>query len=332
MPYCRICDVRKVTNEGDICPVCKDEMINQGTDDTSRNDLTQDDRGSSYSESEVVDSRNNSRKDDQYRVHSNRWIRGQSTIAKQYSVNKTADYDGGNRHTQGGAQNVQVVPPTVSAPPSQTVTPSNDSALTEGVVRNVQKKEDSRYGLERWLYCFINGISFAFTPDVMEFQVFSNWNSTSNSSGVSADKVVIYGTMNVGEPANDNTVKVYGKRLNNNYIIAERIENTTDGTFVVFRPFRIPPAVVRAISIFVFALVTVGLILAERGVDAPVATEEASMIQMIMKVGISILSIFITLISLKHAFTNIKKMNWHSVLLHLIIAVVAIVSIFFIFI
>ena len=83
----------------------------------------------------------------------------------------------------------------------------------------------------------------------IKFQVFAGWNSGGNNpTGYSADKIIVYGTINSGKPIQDNSVRVYGRRAKNNAIIAATIENTTDGTYAEFNPPPLSALAVRIIT------------------------------------------------------------------------------------
>lgn len=247
MAYCRICDVRKVSREGEVCPTCKadgyaDEFVVSDADETR--------------ETEVIDSipQQDSSNANHFKPNTQFDNSNSTTVIRR-----------GRRPQQAPVVNNTssvVTQPVVSQPvyvPAQDEDDNKNQektngALTEGVVRNIQKKKDIRGPIGKWFYCFFNGISFTSSPEMMEFQVYVNWNNTSNASGYSADKVIVYGNMEAGEPINDNSVRVYGKKLNNNFIVAEQIENTTDGTFTQFNPAHIPAMMVRFVTVSVLAL------------------------------------------------------------------------------
>lgn len=148
--------------------------------------------------------------------------------------------------------------PAAQSSPAQAASQGKRAPQTEGVVRNIQESKDASSGLERWMRAFMTGTPFPMSDEMMEFQVFSGWNSGVNAaSGYSADKVIVYGNINSGKPVQDNSVRVYGVRGKGNEIIATDIENTTDGTYAQFKPEPLPAMMVKIITFVVLGVLAI---------------------------------------------------------------------------
>ena len=350
MPYCRICEVRKVQNEGDVCPNCQDTMLPQSIPTFSVSEAGNRSPSDDYTNRPSAETNRENNGDDTatdddstYRVKSKRYRGGTSDSAqpKQY---------GGSSHRynpsgQNSTQPVNPIPagPSVATPvaaaANAAATTSNSGAITEGVVRNIQKKQDSRFGIGKWMYCFFSGISFTTSSDMMEFQVFNNWNSSSSSSGPSADKVIVYGTIQNGEPVNDNTVKIYGKRVQNNFIVAEQIENTTDGTYATFSPAHISATAVRIITLSIILIIAALILMVVLGVGSGVGSAGTawfsgfadSLPAFFTKAIFVVIGGAVTLSSIKRAWQSLMNGNWSGVGYSLLIALIAAAVVFSLF-
>lgn len=270
--YCRICNVRKVAHEGDACPNCQDPYQVQEPAAPQQPASAQQafvrsaQRQTEPQESEASGDRRMARR-------SGRQILGQPTpgagaahgararqvyVAPQENV-YTDEQDGGDEQPayvqapQAGGMQAPAAQTNQNAPVQ---TQGKRAPQTEGVVRNIQESKDESSVLERWMRAFMTGTPFPMTDDMMEFQVFSGWNSGVNAAtGYSADKVIVYGKINSGKPVQDNSVRVYGVRNGGNEIIATDIENTTDGTFA-----RLKPEPLSAIAVKLITFVVLGLL------------------------------------------------------------------------
>jgi len=249
--YCSVCNVRKVEHDGDVCPSCQDpyQQVVQVPQQTNQmNQAVQ-----SEPEEQVHD-------DQPVLIHrSNRRILGGAPQQKAGTHVSRPAIQQNNTQPSVPAQvtNSAPVPVVNNNPANNAVSTQNGAApQAEGIVRNIQESKDNTPVLGRWMRSFTNGVPFPLTDDMMEFQVFSGWNSGGNNpSGYSADKVIVYGTINSGKPIQDNSVRVYGTRAKNNAIIASNIENTTDGTCAEFNPPPLSALAVRIITGIVFAVI-----------------------------------------------------------------------------
>lgn len=250
--YCSICNVRRVERDGDVCPGCQDPY-QQAVPVPQQPQTVQ----NSYAAAQSND--NGYIDEPAVPIHrSNRRILGaapQQTnhqqpsglTAQQTSIQQSAPLPVTNT--------VPVQPAASNAPAQNTVAAGKKGPQADGIVRNIQESKDNTPVLGRWMRSFSYGVPFPLTDDMMEFQVFSGWNANGNNqNGYSADKVIVYGTINSGKPIQDNTVRVYGTRAKNNAIIASGIENTTDGTYAEFNPPPLPAAAVRMITFLVLGL------------------------------------------------------------------------------
>lgn len=267
--YCRICNVRKVAHEGDACPNCQapyqaqEQAASPQPASAQQAFVRSAQRRTEQQESEASGDRRIARS-------SGRQILGQPTPvagvahsarARQVYVAPQEDTDeqGGSDEQPACVQASQAG--GMQAPVAQTN--QNEPAQaqgkrapqTEGVVRNIRESKDESSVLERWMRSFRTGTPFPMTDDMMEFQVFSGWNSGVNAAtGYSADKVIVYGKINSGKPVQDNSVRVYGVRDKGNEIIATDIENTTDGTLARFKPEPLSAVAVKLITFAVLGL------------------------------------------------------------------------------
>lgn len=251
--YCRICNVRRVQTHDGVCANCQDPYQTDSF-------YSQADRGSPLIPS--IEDDNDSASDNSVPIsRSKRKIIGlTSHDPASHTVQK-------NETSQSEPLKATPVVPSRDTSSStlqnSTTTSHNTSSRksrapqAEGVVRNIIEGKDPKGFLSRWFRSFSTGSSFPMTNDQLEFQVFSNWANSCNAQGYAADKVIVYGKIQSGKPVQDNTVRVYGKRSKNNAIIAEEIENTTDGTRAELDPPPIPAFVVTFVTLLVFGLIFV---------------------------------------------------------------------------
>ena len=266
--YCRICNVRKVQTRDGVCTNCQDpyqiDPVHPSSgDDTSFATFISSDAAEDNTSDEALIMRGKSKR----RIMGIDSLNSSSVPVKAERIAQPQPI-----------QAIPVVPPVSSQQSVQQTTASavnvkKKSPQAEGVIRNVVEGKDPKGFLVRWFRSFSHGLSFPMTDDQLEFQVFSNWATTNNAQGYSADKIIVYGKFQSGKPVQDNTVRVYGKRNKNNAIIAEVIENTTDGTRSELDPHPIPSAVVTFLTLFVFLLIgvfltTVGSLISTIGASA----------------------------------------------------------------
>lgn len=265
--YCRICNVRKVSNPGDICANCQDPY--QQVSPASGNGQTYASQtASAYEKTAQSSNENDDYASDTYSSgRSKRRIIGTTPISTPVS-----DGESVNEIPSQPIQSVPVIPSMqTSATNNPSATSKQKSSVqspqTEGVVRNIVEGKDPSGFLVRWFRSFISGTSFPMSDEQAEFQVFSNWQNGNNAQGFAADKVIVYGHMQNNKPVQDNTVRVYGRRNKNNAIIAEVIENTTDGTRTEFQPAPLPAMLVKVITLIVLALFVLLFVLIFSGIS-----------------------------------------------------------------
>ena len=267
--YCPICNVRKVSREGEICSSCQDPYnpvpIVTPTAQQSAMPDTASTNSTSDTSDETVTVASTGRRIMNTPVNSAPTTPSRrSVILPQQGVSQQAV------QPAPAPQTVPIVPPvgtnqaqgTNAQPASGAITPA-----TEGIVKNVTNSKDQANFLGRWFRSLLLGVPLARTDDITEFQVYSNWTGTSSNGGYSADKVVAYGNIVTGKPIQDNSVRVYGKRDKNRMIVASNIENTTDGTYSVFDPAPISATVVRVISFAIIAVIVLLVVLAVTGLS-----------------------------------------------------------------
>lgn len=266
--YCRICNVRKVANPGDICANCQDPY--QQVTPTSEN-------GQSFSDHAATmrSTNSNSGSYDNNEYASDSFSSGKSKRRIMGTTPASAPISNNKSDNMTSPQPIQSTP---VIPSTQTTTKNTTSSIakqktyvqtpqTEGVVRNIVEGKDPSGFLVRWLRSFVSGTSFPMSDEQAEFQVFSNWQNSNNAQGFAADKVIVYGHMQNNKPVQDNTVRVYGRRNKNNAIIAEVIENTTDGTRTEFQPAPLPALLVKVITLIVLVLIVSLLVLLFSGIS-----------------------------------------------------------------
>ena len=272
--YCKVCTVRRVARDGDVCPGCMDDYQSEipaskpdpitpqtGAQTRNRPNPANPQTGGGQSGG------GNPQSGPSIVRPSRRGILNQPAGAQQPTQqsgrqiyvapaqNDQQDDDPG--YVSAGSTVVTPVSSghTGAQQPTQTAAKGKNAPQCEGIVRNVQESKDGSSVLERWMRSFSTSTPFPLTDDMIEFQVFSGWNSGTNASGHAADKVIVYGTINSGKPVQDNSVRVYGTRNKGNAIIASSIENTTDGTFAEFKPEPIPAGVVKVVTFAVLGLI-----------------------------------------------------------------------------
>lgn len=270
MPYCRICEVRKVPNEGDVCPNCQEAAASvqdqadvapsaASAPETDREDAGDQGAGARYGGPSRYVRVSPDPTAQTPHVTTGRYKPGVSHRPTAYSASSANTAQSGAAHSQYGAQTTS---PVVAPASQQQSAPAaaSDGALSEGIVRNVIQKQDRQGKASRWFNSLFSGVAYSSEPNMLEFQVFKSWDPSNVNSGPSADKVIVYGAIATGEPLNDNTVKVYGKRLPNNIIVADNIENTTDGTFTTFDPPLKSASEVRMITVLVLAAIAAAVV------------------------------------------------------------------------
>lgn len=258
--YCRVCMVRKVARDGDVCPNCEDPY--QGTAPAAQPVQAERVQGQAQKSRRVNAEGEQAPGSTMARSRGRSILNTTANAAPQQTQAKRIVYQQPEapQEAQEAPTYVKadpgVIAPTGAGQQQQSAVPKAKNApQCEGIVRNIQESKDNSSVFERWMRAFSTGTPFAVTDDMIEFQVFSGWNSGVNSAtGYAADKVIVYGTINSGKPVQDNSVRVYGKRDKGNAIIASAIENTTDGTYAQFKPEPIPAGVVKVITFLLLGL------------------------------------------------------------------------------
>lgn len=230
--YCSKCLVNRVEHEGDVCAACG------GTERT--------DREASFQCSTV---QNSPPAQERASVTSRRRLMGSAPPQATVPVILPGDVGTAQSNDSGVADEEG----TSTSPKKK----GQDSR--SGVIQNFSAGPDERTFLDRVLDSLLLGISYNGKNNLFmtEFQLYENWNSgySTSSTAPQATRVVYYGKVAQGRPVENNDVTVYGIfDHKNNYFIAERIMNQTDGTYANFMPQKISAAFIRVL--------TVGLLLA----------------------------------------------------------------------
>lgn len=224
--YCSKCLVNRVEREGDVCAACGGTAGADGGSDSRR---------STVQDPTPAQGRSN--------VTSRRRLMGSASPRAAAPAASSSD---------AGAVRSSYSEPAddedVSAAPKKK---GQDSR--SGVIQNFTSGPDERTFLDRVLDSLLLGISYNGGNNLFmtEFQLYENWNSgySTNSAAPQATRVVYYGKVAQGRPVENNDVTVYGVfDHKNNYFIAERIMNQTDGTYANFMPQKIPAALIRVLT------------------------------------------------------------------------------------
>lgn len=254
--YCPCCNVRKVSRENELCSSCQDPYQSVSASNTQAQNQDYEQHQAPILQTSEVDTQHQSsgNNEDDHTQPSSGFV----TITR------------GKRTTSSSSAPVYQPQPVYQAPPTPVFPPTSTSSSevknkklpqADGIVKNITTFKDKTTIVEKWFRSLFMGVPFPIGDDAMEFQVFQNWNGTSNSStGYTAEKVVVYGTITTGRPLQDNSVRVYGHRDKGNNIIASKIENSTDGTCTMFKPGPISATFIRFITLALLCLI-VGLIL-----------------------------------------------------------------------
>lgn len=252
--YCPCCNVRKVSRENELCSSCQDPYQSVSASSTQAQNQDYEQHQAPILQTPEVDARHqaSANKEEDHTQPSGGFV----TITR------------GKRTTSSSSSPVYQPQPVYQAPPppAAPVAPPASTSSSEvknkklpqadGIVKNITAFKDKTTIVEKWFKSLFMGVPFPIGDDAMEFQVFQNWNGTSNSStGYSAEKVVVYGTITTGRPLQDNSVRVYGHRDKGNNIIASKIENSTDGTCTMFKPEPISAGFIRFITIALLGLI-----------------------------------------------------------------------------
>lgn len=251
--YCRICNVRKVANDGDVCSSCNDPYqqpvvsspFGTPSAEPANNMNTSDESNDGGASIQHKSSR--------------RLLNTSGSPAAQHGGSKrqimSQNQTPGTTYQAAPMSNSPVVQSVPQNAPAQAQ--GKHAPQAEGVVRNIQESQDRTPVLGRWFQALFGNIPFTTNQDMMEFQVFNGWSSGAQvqNSAYSADKIIVYGRIKSGKPIQDNSVRIYGTRLRNNAIVASVIENTTDGTTTEFDPPPLSPTAVRIITFGLIGLV-----------------------------------------------------------------------------
>lgn len=244
--YCSKCLVNRVEHEGDVCATCG------GTEGTGR--------GPNFQYSTIQ----NSSPPTQGRVNvtSRRRLMGSAPPQTTAPVVSSSD--------AGPARSNYSEPADEEDTSTSPQKKGQDSR--SGVIQNFSEGPDERTFLDRILDSLLLGVSYNGRNNLVmtEFQLYQNWNSgySTSSAAPQATRVVYYGKIAQGRPVENNDITVYGVfDHKNNYFIAERIMNQTDGTYANFVPQKTPAALIRALTVglllaiaaFVFALFSDGV-------------------------------------------------------------------------
>ena len=319
--YCRLCNVRRVEHDGDVCPSCQDPYQQAIPVRQDAPVQTGSDTHDAENEMPVMTHR------------SGRRIMGVPQRSGGQAGNAAAAQ-------QAQEQQIQAQPPMSTGPIVAPAADDNEghtaekkggkhAPQAEGVVRNIQESKDSTPPFSRWMRSFSYGVPFPMTDDMMEFQVFSGWNSGPNSAtGYSADKIIVYGTINSGKPIQDNTVRVYGTRSKNNAIIAAQIENTTDGTYAEFNPPPLSAVIVRVVTwavlaVVLFIVLSIFSAFSSAGASFNGAGLSAAMSGLLTNVAITALGAMGTLFCINQIKLAFRMHDWFKVFEYVFILAIA---------
>lgn len=232
--YCSKCLVNRVEHEGDVCATCG------GTAGTGDGRST---------------ARNFSPVQGEVHVSSRRRLMG--SASSQAASPVVPPSDAGTARPDDSNFAGEADAPAVPKKSGQ------DSR--SGVIQNFTAGPDERTFLDRVLESLFLGISYNGKNNLFmtEFQLYENWNSgySASSSAPQATRVVYYGKVAQGRPVENNDVTVYGVfDHKNNYFIAERIMNQTDGTYANFMPQKTPAALIRVLVAGLLLAVVLGAV------------------------------------------------------------------------
>lgn len=235
--YCRKCLVNRVEHEGDICAACGG-TVGAENDSSSQRTVVQ----------------NTPSAQGRISVTSRRRLMGSTPSQSTSAVIPSSDVGTAQRDYN---QMDDSEPSDAKNTPVASKEKGQDSR--SGVIQNFTTGPDERTFIDRILESLFLGISYNGSNNLFmtEFQLYENWNSgySTSSTTPQATRVVYYGKVAQGRPVENNDVTVYGVfDHKNNYFIAERIMNQTDGTYANFMPQKTSAAFIRVL--------TVGLLLA----------------------------------------------------------------------
>ena len=249
--YCSKCLVNRVEHEGDVCAACG------GTAGT--------DSGDRFQRSTI---QNSSPTQGRVSVTSRRRLMGSTPPQTTAPVVSSSD--------TGSAQSNYSKPSHEDD--TSTSPQKNGQDSCSGVIQNFSEGPDERTFLDRVLDSLLLGVSYNGRNNLVmtEFQLYQNWNSgySASSAAPQATRVVYYGKIAQGRPVENNDITVYGVfDHKNNYFIAERIMNQTDGTYANFMPQKIPAALIRVLTVgLLLAIVAFAFALFSGGVGAGTGT------------------------------------------------------------
>ena len=250
--YCSKCLVNRVEHEGDVCAACG------GIEGTGG--------GSSFQHSTIQNASPPTQ--GKVSVTSRRRLMGSAPPKTTAPVISSSD--------AGSAQSNYSEPADEEDTPTSPQKKGQDSR--SGVIQNFSEGPDERTFLDRVLDSLLLGVSYNGRNNLVmtEFQLYQNWNSgySASSATPQATRVVYYGKIAQGRPVENNDITVYGVfDHKNNYFIAERIMNQTDGTYANFMPQKIPAALIRVLTVGLFlAIVAFAFTLFSGGVGAGTGT------------------------------------------------------------
>lgn len=321
--YCRICNVRKVANDGDVCSSCNDPY-QQPVAASPFATPAQEPANSTNTSDESNDGGASIQHRSSRRLLN---VPGSSSAQQSSSKRQIMSQNSGAPVQSSPMSNAPVVQSVPQNAPAKTQ--GKHAPQAEGVVRNIQESQDRTPVLGRWFQALLGHTPFTTAPDMMEFQVFNGWSSGAQvqNSAYSADKIIVYGRIKSGKPIQDNSVRIYGTRLRNNAIVASVIENTTDGTTTEFDPPPLSPTVVRVITFGLLGLVVLLMMLlgSSFGSGPSLAGFGDAIGGFLMSLVLTIASGVCAWFCLKKLFSAMKSQSTDQLITYLIFLIVSVV-------
>ena len=196
--------------------------------------------------------------------------------------NSMPDYLGDPEYTQPK----KIVPPTIPQPTQKQPLPnyepytesnkekdySGSEGSYSGIVQNLMVNDLRGETMNRWFRSLFYGVPFSVGKKQYVFSIFSQ--NAYAGANVSGHSVMFYGNSDYSFLSNNTPVTVYGTKMSDGVILANRIEGTNYG-FSMKSRFSLTPAMVRLFTLLAVLLVVLCGALMTRSVSEH-ATENPS--------------------------------------------------------
>ena len=212
-------------------------------------------------------------------------------------------YSQGNTISQTTTPNQSMI--LTNPKPIKKVSIFSRQPISKGFVQNFHTSNERRSFWVKWYHSFFKSVPFSSDDSIHSFEVYPDYEGTYNDYGVLCDLILIYGRIRT-RLHNNNEVEVFGKRNNDNAIIASKVVNKASNTEI--RPEKAIPAIIIrlmtfAVFFFLFILILAGVAAARVASDPNVSSNFGSIVSKLF-FSVALVAVGIVLRRINNSFLN----------------------------